>query len=111
MTDRPPKDKRAWRIASMDDLSGRSVPRAFVEAIPVTFARRHGIVAIGSANGSLQVATAHPLGRPYRKPVGQFADGIEHSLAKLRVRDTTGLVGRDLPQLPLADPERPGRIL
>ena len=40
------------------------------------------------------------------QPVAQLAHRIEHGLAEADMRDAAGLVGGQLPKLPLADPER-----
>ena len=58
-------------------LAGRAVCPTFLRAVPIGFARRHGVVALAGGNGALEVAVSAPeqlgqlgaLGRLLDKPV------------------------------------------
>ncbi len=43
------------------DLRDEAVPKAFVDRVPVQFARNYNLVALGDMNGTMQVATCAPL--------------------------------------------------
>src|SRR5262245_50752064 len=45
----------------IDHLVDSEVPPAFVERVPVQFARHHNLVAIGGFNGTVRVASCSPL--------------------------------------------------
>ena len=42
-------------------LEGVSVPNSFIQDVPVQFARTHGLIALGEADGTVKVATHRPL--------------------------------------------------
>ena len=46
-----------YRVA----LHGKDVPVEFKEKVPAMFARRHGLVGVGTDNGTMIVATCNPL--------------------------------------------------
>ncbi|KAF0246260.1 MAG: proteinral secretion pathway protein [Planctomycetota bacterium] len=52
---------KALAVPLMDRLTDAEVPPAFVEAVPVQFARSHNLVGIGEVNGTVQVATCNPF--------------------------------------------------
>ncbi|MFK7739677.1 MAG: GspE/PulE family protein [Planctomycetota bacterium] len=45
----------------VDDLDGVQVPDAFIQGVPVQFARTHALVAIGDEDDLVRVATNRPL--------------------------------------------------
>ena len=51
----------ALAIPYRESLSGSTVPAEFVEKVPLHFARRYNVVAIGERDGFLEVATSSPL--------------------------------------------------
>jgi general secretion pathway protein E len=42
----------------VEDLAGRSVSHEFLTAVPIAFARRHAVIGLASANGSMPVAVS-----------------------------------------------------
>ena len=42
-------------------LEGVTVPNAFIQDVPVQFARTHGLIALSETNGTVKVATHRPL--------------------------------------------------
>ena len=45
-------------VPFVDDLAGRPISQAFLSAVPIAFARRHGVLGLAGENGSLPVATS-----------------------------------------------------
>src|SRR6185295_1768533 len=45
----------------LDRVVEQTVPKEFVDKIPVSFARHHNLIAIGKANGTVRVASCSPL--------------------------------------------------
>ncbi len=45
----------------LDRVVEQAVPKEFVDAVPVSFARHHNLIAIGKANGTVRVASCSPL--------------------------------------------------
>jgi general secretion pathway protein E len=48
-------------LAVRKSLEGVAVPSAFIQNVPVQFARTHGLVALSQENGLIKVATHRPL--------------------------------------------------
>jgi general secretion pathway protein E len=49
------------RLPVVDKLSEATVPPAFVEKVPVHFARHHNLIGLEERNGTIQVASCSPL--------------------------------------------------
>jgi len=59
------------------DLRDESVPKEFLDQVPVHFARNYNLVALGSANGSVMVATCSPF---ETQPMDELASMLHSQL-------------------------------
>jgi len=54
-----------------EDLAGRCVSQELLSAVPIVFARRHGLVGLAGANGSMPVALSDLAQWPHLQTLGK----------------------------------------
>ena len=77
----------------LDDFQGVQVPKAFVDNVPLSFARAHNMVGVGMEGSDLVVACVHPLDiHPQDDLIAMLPCGVRFALAARA--DVTDLVNR-----------------
>ncbi len=61
----------ALGVPFAEDLSHRPVSGEFIEAVPIAFARRHGLIGLAAANGAMPVAIADLAQWPNLQALGK----------------------------------------
>jgi general secretion pathway protein E len=74
-------------------LAETAVPKDFVERVPVQFARHHNLVAVGSAEGAVRVASCAPLDTHPIDELSAMLDRVVEPVLAPRV-EITALINR-----------------
>ncbi|MBI2930577.1 MAG: Flp pilus assembly complex ATPase component TadA, partial [Planctomycetes bacterium] len=77
----------------LDRLVDREVPPAFIERVPVQFARHHNLIGVDEANGTMRVASCSPLDTHPIDDLSAMVDMIVEPLLAQRA-EITALINR-----------------
>ncbi len=80
-------------IPKNPNLTGSKVPEAFIQVVPVQFARTHNLIAVGRRNGVVEVATCTPLDV---QPMDELASLLESEVEPVLApkQEITNLINR-----------------